>query len=736
MQRLSLSRLALMLSLLGPTAAAADEDPWALCKPSLEPLPQVRPPADERPGAIRLSADQAHLVLDGVSLLEGRVAVGRGEQTLYADRVHYDHPTGRVDAEGRVLFTDPDISLYSDRARWDLNSGQGWLGPSRFRHHPMHGRGEAQEVRRREEGVTLLERATYTTCDPGDGDWLLSARRLRLDDQAGQGTGRDVVLRFKHVPLFYSPWISFPIDDRRKSGFLAPRISASSSSGFELETPYYLNLAPNYDATLSPRYMEQRGLQLKSELRYLGKWNQGTVEYEILPGDRSYGDTRQLISLNHSSAPTGRLRMNLRYNEVSDSDYFEDLGGTLAAGTISFLERRVDATYGAQAWDLHALIQDYQTIDTDIAPESRPYQRVPRLVFNGATQLQALRLGLYGEYVRFRRPDTDTGSGVRLDLMSSLALPLERSGYFLRPRLSLRHTQYDLSGFAEDADTSPARSLPILSLDAGLIFERRGTSGALQTLEPRLFYLYAPYRDQSGLPVFDTGRSDFNYDLLFAEDRFNGADRVGDANRLSAALTTRRLDPENGRELYRLTLGQMYYFEDRRVTLPGEAPAERTRSPLVAQFEAFPAPRWRLRAGWQWDPKGEQTELAAAQVQYRRDSRHLANLAYRDRPEIPGQEGIEQLDASFAWRLNRRWTGIGRWAYSLREQRDVSALAGLEYESCCWALQVVWRKYVSGGEDDYNSGIYFQLVLKGLTKLGQSIDALLEQDISGYEARY
>lgn len=736
MQPLSHLRLALILSLLGPPAAAAAEAPWALCSPPREALPQVRPPDSERPDAVRFSADQANLALDGVSLLEGRVAVGRGEQILYADRVRYDHPAGRIDAEGHVILTDPTMSLRSDRAQWDLHSDQGSLGASEFSYRPMHGRGRAEEVRRQGEGITFLERATYTTCDPGDRDWLLSARRLRLDEEEGQGVGRDVVLRFKNVPLFYSPWISFPIDDRRKSGFLAPRVSASSSSGFELETPYYLNLAPNYDATLSPRYLEQRGLQLKSELRYLGEWNRGTIEYEVLPDDRNYGDTRQLLSLSHTSTPVERLRMSLRYNEVSDTDYFEDLGGTLAAGTISYLERRVDATYSAEDWDLHALVQDYQTIDTSVAPESRPYQRVPQLVFNGATRLAPLRLDLYAEYVQFRRPDTDTGSGARLDLMPSLALPLERSGYFLRPRAALRHTQYDLSGFAEDADTSPARSLPIASLDAGLIFERRGTGGAVQTLEPRLFYLYVPYRDQSELPVFDTGSSDFNYDLLFAEDRFNGADRVGDANRLSAALTTRRLDPDSGRELYRLTLGQMYYFEDRRVTLPGESPAVESRSPLVAEFEAFPARRWRLRGSWQWDPQREQTELAAAQVQYRRDSRHLANLAYRDRPEIPGQEGIEQLDASFAWQLSRRWTGIGRWAYSLREDRDVSALAGLEYESCCWAFQLVWREYVSGDEGDYNSGIYFQLVLKGLTKLGQGIDALLEQDINGYEARY
>ncbi|HSP00631.1 MAG TPA: LPS assembly protein LptD, partial [Thioalkalivibrio sp.] len=334
----------------------------------------------------------------------------------------------------------------------------------------------------------------------------------------------------------------------------------------------------------------------------------------------------------------------------------------------------------------------------------------------------------------FERDNTLTGQ--RLDLMPALSLPLRRSYGFFTPRVKYRYTSYQLQDAAPGQDTRPDRGVPITSLDAGLFFERPLANGGLQTLEPRLFYLYVPHRDQDALPVFDTGRRDFSFDQLFLDDRFTGADRVGDANQLTLALTSRRIDPMSGQERFRASVGQILYFDDRQVTLtPSETPATDNRSSLVAEAALRMAREWSARGAIQWDPHGEQTELATAQLQYRGSGRRIANLGYRLRedPLRPDRE-LEQIDLSAAWPLNARWNMVGRYNYSLRDERDVEVLAGLEYESCCWRASMVARRYLTAGvEREYNSGIYFQLTLKGLAGLGTGLQELLGESIRGYE---
>lgn len=730
--RTGLSVFALALAIAGRPATAAEETPWALCGPVDSGLPTRVLPASTQAGAVRLSADEARLEPSGLSLLQGNVVMGYEDKTVYADRLLYDSANRRLEAEGNVAVQGDTLTMHTDQASLDLASERGRLGESRFFYAPMHARGSAEAIEREGPGLTRLERTTYTSCNPGHDDWLLSARSVTLDEQEGQGTARDVVLRFQHVPFLYTPWISFPIDDRRKSGLLAPRFGSSSSTGLDLEVPYYLNLAPNRDATLTPRYMEKRGVQLKTEFRYLNPTNAGTVHFDYLPDDREYGTDRRLFQLDHRGQPISHLTTRVFYNSVSDANYFKDLGGSLNDTSTTFLERTVEANYTRNRWMFLGRVQKYQTVDETVAPEDRPYQRLPQLLFDGGTNAGPLRMDLYSEWVQFERDASLTGS--RFDILPALSLPVEGGGYFFRPTAKLRYTEYNLTGTDPGAPDHPTRTVPITSVDTGLIFERPWSERTIQTLEPRLYYLYVPYRDQDDLPLFDTGLADFNFDLLFAEDRFNGPDRVGDADQLSIALTTRFLDRRSGMERFRLSAGQIRYFADRRVTLPGEPVEDTPDSSYAVELGAQLTSRWSLGGSLLWNPETDQSDLAAYRLQYRQDGQRVVNLAQRMRRDSSGAVELKQIDASAAWPLSRRWKGVGRWTYSTLDGQDIEALAGLEYESCCWALRVVGRKYVSGDpSNEYNSSIYIQLVLKGLTNLGQGVDQLLQRGILGYE---
>jgi LPS-assembly protein len=724
----------LVLAVLAVPVLAADFDPWALCAP--------RPGATHTPASpagdlrIRLFADEALVDRAGMSVFRGDAELSRDGRSLTADELRYQEARGYAEAEGNVVFDDGDLRMESHRGHLYLDSQEGAFSSTLYQYRPMHARGEAGEVLRLGPEQVRLTAASYTTCDPGNEDWILRARRVDLDQGSGRGSARGVSLRFKGVPLFYTPYISFPIDDRRKSGFLYPSIGSSDTSGVDLAVPYYWNIAPHRDATITPRVLGNRGLMMGGEFRYLNRRSHGEVNLEYLD-DRDFGEERGALAYRHRGQPFERTRVDLMVNTVSDKDYLSDLGDSLAVTSTTHLENRADLRYLGQGWDLLTRVQGYQTVDPAIPAESRPYQRLPQVLFRSAptTLTGGLEGELRAEWVAFERRDTVTGH--RLDLLPTVRLPLRRAYGFLVPELKYRYTGYQLSDTEPSQNDNPDRSVPVVSLDGGLFFDRHLADGRLQTLEPRLYYLYVPHRNQDDLPVFDTGRMDFSFDQLFRDTRFTGADRVGDANQLTAALTSRLLDAQTGEERFRASAGQILYFDDRRVTLvPGADPDTRSSSSLVAEVALRMARDWYTRGAVQWDPHREQTELATAQLQYRGAGRRIANLGYRLRedPLRPDRE-LEQVDISAAWPLSARWDVVGRYNYSLRDRRDLEILAGLEYESCCWRARIVARRYLTGSEDrEYNNAIYFQLILKGLAGIGTRLEDLLGDSIRGFES--
>ena len=480
-------------------------------------------------------------------------------------------------------------------------------------------RGSAKTALVEGKEVSHYEGITYTTCRPGNDDWRLEASKLTVDRRTGVGTVRHGTLRFGNLPVAYLPYGSFPIDGRRKSGFLVPSLGTSDGTGIEIETPYYFNLAPNYDATLTPRLLSKRGLMPGGQFRYLTETHRGELLAEILPNDRdsspSDPDTRGAVSYQHQGRLAPRLNTDINLNYVSDDNYLEDFGNNLDIASTRQLERRGDLRYRGEDWSLLGRLQYYQTVDRNIANEDRPYSRLPQFLFllDKPNQHFGLTYHLDTEYDYFDHSDSNQVVGHRFALEPGISLPLRRSYGHLIPKLFAQYRYYDLNNSEEGQGDSPSLTIPTFSLDSGLVFERQTDwfrNDSTQTLEPRLFYLLTPYKNQDDLPVFDTSLVGFNFNSLFRENRFTGRDRIGDANQLTAALTSRTLSESTGTELLRASLGQIYYFRDRDVQLPDEPVASDNSSILAAETAARISADWSTRANLFWNPHdGGQTAL-------------------------------------------------------------------------------------------------------------------------------
>ena len=697
---------------------------------------------------VDLKADNAQLVKNGISVFTGDVVVIRGGQELKADRATYDDVSGDITAQGNIQIRDDTIILKAQQAEWDLADDEGHLVDAQYRLRESHARGRADSVFRQGVQKTTLKAATYTTCDVGDNAWLLESSDVSLDHTKNVGVARNVKIRLADIPVFYTPYLSFPLNNERKSGFLTPSIGSSDKTGFEVQTPYYWNISPNKDATFTPRMMFDRGLMIDGEFRYLytqhkGKFDAGLLLNDKLETDRgrlnpNYKQDRKHFSWQHTGYFSSKWNTAVDYNYVSDNNYLEDFGSNLSLASTTHLNRKISLGYSGDNWDFTGRLQGYQTL-TDV---SKPYQRLPQLLLRGSFPNQAMGFNydLKAEYVDFDHADKIAGQ--RIDIEPSVSLPWSSSAAFITPRLALSYTRYNLNSNVTTAiDKTPTRTAPVVSLDSGLFFERDmmiGKNAYIHTLEPRAFYLYIPSRDQTDIPIFDSSLRTFNMGQLFAYDRFSGSDRLGDANQLSVALTSRIINQKTGRETFRASIGQIQYFRDREVTLNNTAKDTRSSSDLVAEIAASIAKEWTVKGEMQWNPHNSQTDLSAVRLQYRSDKGRVFNISHRYRRSgVTNLVGLEQVDISARLPVNKQWSIVGRWYRSLKDSQTLETLAGIEYDSCCWATRLVVRDYINNILDsDRNLAIFFQIELKGLGNFGQKTDTLLEKSILGYNPNF
>ena len=660
--------------------------------------------------------------------VEGDAELRKQDTVIKADTITYVPVEDELQAVGQVrvlragdLFTGTELKLKLDARTGHFLSAEYLLANARAR-----GRSSVLEFLGPES--YRAKDATYTTCGPGRDDWFMQVGDLKLDYGRDLGEAREAKLFFLGQQIMYLPSMTFTLNDRRKSGFLAPSFGSSVQNGQEFQTPYYWNIAPNRDMTITPRYMSKRGLQTTATFRYLGQDYRGEARAEVLPSDQQTRTTRSGFSILHQQTLAPGLIGYLNASRVSDDTYFTDLSNRISATSQTFVPRDGYLIYSAQYYSIFARALSYQTLRDPLNPVVSPYQRLPQLIFNTRRfDVGGFDLGFTGEFNRFSHPTLVTGN--RVTLNPSVSYPLLAAGGYVIPKLSWHASGYYLNNNAAGTPDTFTRSLPVVSVDSGLSFERQTSFfGAphTQTIEPRLFYLKVPAREQSQIPVFDTGLADFNFAQIFAENVYSGPDRIADANQLTTAVTSRMLNQANGRERFRVTVGQRFYFTEQRVTLPGETQRSTRSSDFLASFSGEVAPKLTYDTTMQYDPNRRQIERISHGVRYMPEPGKTFSAAYRYRRDF-----LEQIDVAGQWKVGNGWHAVGRYNYSLREGRVVEALGGVEYDGDCWVGRVVLQRFATASQRA-STGIFFQLELNGLSRLGSNPLETLRRNIPGY----
>ena len=650
-----------------------------------------------------------------------------------------------VYTQSRLLNTQTSITdnpkLYLDNYRdAPKPMGQSSIDP-RFE----SSRGDAKAVIFEGQDKKKLVGARYTTCEPGVDDWYIKASSIDLDDYTQSGTARNASIEFKGVPLLYTPYMSFSFNNERKSGFLAPTVGTTSRSGFETLLPYYFNISPNTDATVGTRYLSKRGLQLQGELRYLTENYSGINSLEFLDNDSLSGERRYYANISHRHQLSPRWSVGYNIEKVSDDQYLSEMSTRIISTSRVILPQEGRVNYVGDIWQFNGLVQKYQTLDN----ASFPYERLPQLNLSANKVGQYFDASFRSQYTYFDRnknaPLAVTGS--RLVIKPSISMPFVAPYGFITPKIGLHATQYSLkdndfiNNNVKTSMNSATRTLPIFSVDSGLFFEREFNvnknnntkSNYVQTLEPRLFYVHIPDKNQDRLPVFDTALSDLNLTTLFTENQFAGDDRVNDANQLSLAFTTRIIDKDSGAERIAATIGQRYYFGDQNVTLPGTVQAQtgafqskNNSTDIIAALTARLSNQWNLDAFWQYNTQDAGLVRSNILARYNPEPGKSLNIGYRYT-----QQFLEQINIAGQWPLSRGWYGVGRINYSIKEKTPIESIAGLEYDAGCWQARTVLQR-VETATAEANFGLFFQLELGGLASIGSNPLNLLRRDIPGY----
>jgi LPS-assembly protein len=679
----------------------------------------------------------------------GNVEVRSPTRELLSDYVYYDVGLDTFRAKGNVslrswqdLVTGPELEFKRDTETGFMKSPKFVLGLYK-------GRGAADELLFTGPDQYRVIRGTYSTCTDANPAWRLDVGTLDVNEQTGVGTAKDAKVYVGGIPIAWLPQFTFPLKNERKSGFLAPTYGTSEARGFEFQVPYYLNLAPNYDATITPRIMTKRGVLVNGEFRYIVATpfgaGMGNWVGEYLPDDRIAARSRQALNLSHTQAFSPNLTLQLAFNRVSDPRYFVDLADFVSITSITTLPREAALTYRNFGWTFAARAQKFQTLQDPAAFTLPPYDRVPQLSAESPIYKlgrdQRFEVQTTSDATRFDYPNASNPSGYRAFNYTTLAYRYQKPGFFVTPRVSLHTTRYKLIGEFDDVKDS-TRVVPITSLDAGLYFDRDTSlfgQSFRQSLEPRMMYTKIPFRDQSETPVFDTALADFNYLQLFNENRYIGNDRIGDTSQLTLGITSRLFDADSQKERLRFTLGNRIYFEPQRVTLNNELPRERNASDLLLSAQGRVTDNLYLESNLQYNANEGRNERLSFGMRYSPDRTRTLNLNYRSIRELAVSSGspvkVKQVDASAQWPIYRSIYGVGRVNYSLADRRLTEGVIGIEYDGCCYVVRAVAQRLATSSTTA-TTAFFIQLELNGLARIGASPLDILKRNIPGYSVLY
>jgi LPS-assembly protein len=744
-------------------ARAQDAAPEGGLKLKETPLLQEKiPDAVRKQLPTFLSGDSTTGRSDLDTVVEGHAEMRRGDTVIRADRLEYYQPDDLARARGNVHVNRAGNVYEGPFLELKVEAFEGFFNTPRYRFLKNDAYGDAERIDFIDDKRAIIRNATYTTCQrrPGPSwmpDWVLRAASISIDNDAGVGVADDAVLSFKGVPILPIPSLSFPLSDERKSGFLPPTVGLDSLSGVQVLAPYYWNIAPNRDATFFPMLLSKRGVDLGGEFRYLESDYKGQMRADYMPNDTLRGTQRWGFaalhngSLNTGITGIGALGLNLNLNRVSDNNYWQDF-----PRTISSLSQRLLPNDGSLSWaqgnfstSLRAL--SYQTLQDVNSPIVPPYNRMPQLTARYArSNVNGFDFSIDGDYTQFQADRTLTlqPNAKRSFALAQISRPWLAPGWFVTPKVMLNTTSYQFDAPLTNGATTAGRTVPTFSLDSGLVFERDATYFGRkfrQTLEPRAFYVYTPYRDQSLLPVYDTAANDYNFATVYTENAFSGNDRISDSNLLTMGVTTRLLDPDTGAEAARFGIAQRLRFKDQNVTLPGGAPVTDRLGDLLLGATVNWSPKWMIDSTVQYNPQTETSTRTTIGARYNPSNYRLLNLSYSL------QRGVsEQINIGWQWPINDlwgdkgedlgrgrgqgegRWYSVGRLNYDKFNRQLVDAIIGFEYDAGCWLGRIVLDRTTSG-TTTASTRIMFQLEFVGFARVGTNPLQTLKQNIPRYQ---
>lgn len=739
---LRLAPWALLLLLQAPGQAIADTGGrWALCgAPLLEPVAGDPTRRDAADTPVQIVADRGEIQGDpAIYQFDGNAVLTRADQTLRGERMRYERDAGLVIVEQSARLREAGLLIAGDSARYRLDADQGrFEGVGEYRIGAGHLQGSATRIIREGPVRSRYEGVTLSTCMPGDELWQLSATTASINTDTRQGRAWNAVLSIHDLPVFYTPYLQFPVGDERLSGFLAPTIGQSDTNGTTVSLPWYWNIAPNQDATITPTSYWKRGVLLDTEYRYLQTWIEGDISASYLPDDDRFGDDRWAIDQTHELRLGDSVRGELRQQRTSDTEYSNDFGDEFSYRSERFLESHARLGWAEGPFTAAVDTQYWQRVDRDASASSEPLAREPRLQL-GYRPIRApgpFDWSVDLETVAFSHPDADRTRGRRTDLNPRISLPWRTLGYYVEPAVSWRYTEYDLKGDLPGETATPDRSMPIYSVDAGVFLERQSTlfDGVYQTLEPRLFYRQAPTRNQADLPDFDTSAPSLTFSGLFRENGFSGVDRIEDGERLSLGLTSRFVDSASGRETLRVSVGQIFYTDDRTVAPDDEA--TRDRSDYITELRLSLPQGFTAQADYRWDPEETGNNNLRTILRWQGRDRAAANLSFRRR-EAGGERVLDQVGGTVAMPVARGWRVFAGMLEDLEADETRERFIGLQQSGCCHALRLISRETLNRGAAGdaarLEQEILLELELKGLGGIGDRIQPFLSDEIDGYK---